>query len=129
MPPTLTRTILKRVANVLILRTLTADEHGESGTSEMSGQLENTTAAADSTASEHSASETSSHGESEVVDYTILNVAVMTLSLILFLQLFRHKLELFSIRRPFLRAVVEGVFAECERTKTRSPPRYSNVMC
>ena len=101
--PTLATAILKRVSNVLILRTLTTTEHGESVSSELSGQIENITdtAAAASDEQQHSESESNSHGESDVVDYTILNVAVMTLSLVLFLQLFRHKLDLFSMRRPF----------------------------
>jgi hypothetical protein len=47
-------------------------------------------------------------------DYTILSVVVMTLALMLFLQLVRDKLDTKAARMPFLRTVLEGVYAECE---------------
>ena len=48
------------------------------------------------------------------LDYTILSVAVMSLVLMLLLQLVRDKLDTKAARMPFLRTVLEGVYAECE---------------
>jgi len=46
------------------------------------------------------------------IDYSVLSVAVMTLGLILFVELGRHKLDHAAHHKPFLKAVLEGVYEE-----------------
>ena len=55
-------------------------------------------------------------GGGEVVqkmDYNVLSVAAMTLSLIMMVEVIRHGLDHAAVARPFFRAVLEGVYAEC----------------
>jgi len=46
------------------------------------------------------------------IDYSVLSVAVMTLGLILVVELARHKLDHVAHHKPFLKAVLEGVYEE-----------------
>jgi hypothetical protein len=55
-------------------------------------------------------------GAYKKVDYNVLSVAAMTLSLILFVEVIRHKLDHHASHRPFFRTVLEGVYAECTYT-------------
>jgi hypothetical protein len=52
--------------------------------------------------------------EKSTLDYTILRVVVITLSLVLLLQLLRHKLDASSKRMPLFKTVLEGVYEECK---------------
>ena len=45
-------------------------------------------------------------------DYSILSCAVMTLGLIMFVELVRHRLDHSAKGRPFFTAVLEGVYGE-----------------
>lgn len=47
-------------------------------------------------------------------DYSILSVSVMTLGLIMAVEVFRHRLDHAAVGRPFFKAVLEGVYAECK---------------
>lgn len=51
---------------------------------------------------------------SDIIDFSVLSVAVTTLALILCVELFRHKLDQKSTGRPFYKTVLEGVYRECE---------------
>lgn len=46
------------------------------------------------------------------IDYSVLSVAVMTLGLIMVVELGRHKLDHAAHHKPFLKAVLEGVYEE-----------------
>jgi len=46
------------------------------------------------------------------IDYSVLSVAVMTLGLIMIVELARHKLDHVAHHKPFLKAVLEGVYEE-----------------
>lgn len=46
------------------------------------------------------------------IDYSVLSVAVMTLGLIMMVELARHKLDHAAHHKPFLKAVLEGVYEE-----------------
>ena len=53
--------------------------------------------------------------EKEPLDYSVLSVGVMTLGLILLVELARHRLDHYAAHgRPFFKAVLEGVYSECE---------------
>lgn len=47
------------------------------------------------------------------IDYNVLSVAAMTLALIMVVEVIRHRLDRAALHRPFFRAVLEGVYAEC----------------
>lgn len=47
------------------------------------------------------------------IDYNVLSVAAMTLALLLVVEFIRHRLDDAAQSRPFFRAVLEGVYAEC----------------
>lgn len=57
-------------------------------------------------------------------DYTVLNVAVVTLGLILVVELVRHRLDIAATGRPFFRTVLEGVYRE---RKFRFSARYRRI--
>ena len=46
------------------------------------------------------------------IDYSVLSVGVMTLGLIMVVELGRHKLDHAAHHKPFLKAVLEGVYEE-----------------
>ena len=61
--------------------------------------------------------------EKEPLDYSVLSVGVMTLGLILLVELARHRLDHYAAHgRPFFKAVLEGVYSECEFVKLVSGP-------
>lgn len=47
------------------------------------------------------------------IDYSVLSVAVMTLGLIMVVEVLRHRLDHAALHRPFFKAVLQGVYAEC----------------
>jgi hypothetical protein len=47
------------------------------------------------------------------VDYNVMSVAAMTLALIMMVEYVRHQLDHHAEQKPFFRAVLEGVYAEC----------------
>jgi hypothetical protein len=52
--------------------------------------------------------------ESVRVDYSVLSVGVMTLGLIMIVEVVRHKIDHAAGRRPFPKAVLQGVYSECK---------------
>jgi hypothetical protein len=50
----------------------------------------------------------------EPLDYTVLSVGVLTLGLILFVEVIRHRLDHAAHGRPFFKTVLEGVYSECK---------------
>lgn len=48
------------------------------------------------------------------IDYSVLSVGVMTLGLILMVEVLRHRIDHAAVGRPFFKAVLEGVYSECE---------------
>jgi hypothetical protein len=50
----------------------------------------------------------------EPLDYTVLSVGVLTLGLILFVEVIRHRLDHEAHGRPFFKTVLEGVYSECK---------------
>ncbi|GAX22530.1 hypothetical protein FisN_14Hh152 [Fistulifera solaris] len=50
--------------------------------------------------------------ESVRVDYSVLSVGVMTLGLIMIVEVVRHKIDHAAGRRPFPKAVLQGVYSE-----------------
>lgn len=52
--------------------------------------------------------------EEEPLDYSVLSVAVMTLGLILFVEVLRHKLDHEAAHRPFFKVVLEATYSECK---------------
>jgi len=51
-------------------------------------------------------------GPVEKADYAVLNVAVLTLWLIIAVELFRHFLEHSSKDKPFFKRVLDGIYRE-----------------
>jgi hypothetical protein len=47
-------------------------------------------------------------------DYSIMSVGVMTLALILFVEIFRHRMSEHAKGKPLFSAVLENVYRECE---------------
>ena len=47
------------------------------------------------------------------LDYSVLSVAVMTLALLLFVEVLRHKLDSEAAFRPFFKVVLEATYSEC----------------
>ena len=67
--------------------------------------------------------------EAEGLDYTIVSVAVATLGLLLVVELTRHQLDRAAIGRPFYKAVLEGVYSECEyQNATPISATFENVI-
>lgn len=52
--------------------------------------------------------------EEEGLDYSVLSVGVMTLGLILFVEVIRHKLDHEAEHRPFFKVVLEATYSECK---------------
>jgi hypothetical protein len=52
--------------------------------------------------------------EEGTVDYTVFSVAAMTLCIILCVELFRHRLDVLALGRPFFKTVLESVYRECK---------------
>lgn len=50
----------------------------------------------------------------EPVNYTVVSVGIMTLGLIVVVELIRHQLDHVAIKRPFYKAVLQGVYSECK---------------
>ena len=63
------------------------------------------------------------------VDYSVLSVGVMTLGLILVVEVLRHKIDHAALRRPFFKAVLEGVYSERTLRKRQSSAHGMNESC
>lgn len=53
------------------------------------------------------------YGDEEPLDYSVLSVAVMTLGLILFVEVIRHRLDHIAEHRPFFKTVLDATYSEC----------------
>jgi hypothetical protein len=62
------------------------------------------------------------------LDYTILRIVVITLSLVLLLQLLRHKLDAYTLRMPLFKTVLEGVYEECKSSITCQKKNLSDLV-
>ncbi len=51
--------------------------------------------------------------EEEHLDYSVLSVGVLTLALLLFVEVLRHKLDGEAACRPFFKVVLEATYSEC----------------
>lgn len=51
--------------------------------------------------------------EEENLDYSVLSVGVLTLALLLFVEVLRHKLDGEAACRPFFKVVLEATYSEC----------------
>jgi hypothetical protein len=56
----------------------------------------------------------SGKGEPSRSDYSIMSVSVMTLALILFVEIMRHRIDHYANGRPLFSAVLANVYQECK---------------